>query len=232
MASWLSTTEGKLGATFIQIITWDEGCSPATPSDADIVRAFALSTGNNKLCGAVLLWKNQAAADKFDVALYAGGPATVRNFPIHGVTDAFFNRCGRSLDETKSIFVVNYQYGKQVNGQLQLLDPVTEASLISKKFKAEFPAPGSTAGSVIGKAFGKLPGIVVKVILANPETNTFGGCYFFTNPEGRDGYADGSNLIKPLPVCPCLALNVPKSIAGNQNQKATFERYEVTEFRQ
>ena len=237
MASWQNKADGKLGAAYIQIVTWDDDCSEShikseLLSDGDLVHAFAMKKQGGKMCGALLLWENKSDADSFDVEKTFKG-ATVREFLIHGLTDLILERTGLSLERAKSVALIHYQFGKRAGKKVEPFDPTTEAASIDKKFKKQFPSPDAKAANdVLCPAFANVPGHIVNVFLARPEANSFGGCAFFTNADDRDDYLD----LKPthgvlVPgMCSCVRkVNVTKSLSRRQGKDVaiTFERYEV-----
>lgn len=53
----------------------------------------------------------------------------------------------------------------------------------------------------LAPAFAELPGLLAKVWLADPETNTYGGVYLFEDRAAMEGYA-GSELFRTVAAVP------------------------------
>jgi Putative mono-oxygenase ydhR len=59
-------------------------------------------------------------------------------------------------------------------------------------------------GAELAPAYAQLPGLLAKIWLASPETNTYGGVYFWDDRAAMDRYLD-SDLLRTVTSSPHLA---------------------------
>lgn len=59
-------------------------------------------------------------------------------------------------------------------------------------------------GAELAPAYATLPGLLTKVWLASPETNTYGGVYLWDDRAAMDRYL-GSDLLRTVMISPHLA---------------------------
>jgi len=208
---------------FVQVINWNGERTIEKPSNENLVHAYLIKKSQeSRPSGCILLWKDKASADQFDPEKVFGGAVSVKPFQVNcGLTGNVFKTSGRPLQDAQSIYIISYRF---IDSQKKLLDP-NDTTKMEKTFKSTFPDGNSLPGKVFMRAFGKLPGMIVKIVSTNVATNNFAGIYLFTNHQDRDAYADGTNKVKPLGICPCIKMNFPEIMA--KDYQSVFERFEV-----
>jgi len=193
-------------ATRLQIVTSDSELPSA--SSPGLINSFSIMSSKATTKGYILLWRDKASSDAFGKGLQ---DVQVRDFDVYQpTTDVCWKTTGRSLDEAKEIFVANASYADHAH--------------TDKRVASDY-APWT------GKPFGKIPGVVLKIFIANKETNRYGGVYFFDSVETRDDYANGNVGAKPIPCLgPCLQVSpvtmIPKlAKSGTLKSDFTFESF-------
>jgi len=202
----------SLGATYAQVVTWSGENGSTAPSDPNLVRTVTIvgSINGTQTSGYILLWKTKASAIKFQVAQKFPQAKIAEHDINTAMTDACLTVSGRSLDEAKCSLIINYSMNDGSKDNIEKM---------MKKDMLVF----------YGKVYGRLPGLIVKVFVHNPETNSFGGIYLFTGEEERDAYINSKNRLKPIACLgACLQVDIIKMMHNAADKKINvFDSYAV-----